>query len=307
MTRTKTGPSRAALVQQIRRLSKPMRPNPTGTRPRATRLPGIRAMLFDVYGTLFVSRSGDIGANPHLAHSRAFAKALADGGFIKASSATCRQGPDLFREAILRSHRASRARGIDYPEVRVDRIWTRVLRALARQHRIRGSITPAAVLRVAVSYECRTNPVWPMPGLAGILTVLQRSNLKLGIVSNAQSFTALLFDALLGRSLASLGFSPNLCVWSYRFGHGKPSPILTATALQRLKRRHGIRPREVLYVGNDMLKDILPAARLGCRTALFAGDKRSLRLRKDVPACRKLRPDAVITQLDQLQKLLGAS
>ena len=307
MTRTKTRSSQAALVQQIRRLSKPIRPNPTGTRPRTPRLPGIRVMLFDVYGTLFVSGSGDIGANPDAAHSRAFAKALADGGFTGASPTTCRQGPGLFREAILRSHRASRAHGIAFPEIRVDRIWTRVLRALALQGKIHGPISSTAVLRVAVSYECRTNPVWPMPGLADTLAVFQHSTLRLGIVSNAQSFTALLFDALLGKSLAKSGFSSNLCIWSYRLGHGKPSPILTATALQRLKRRYGIRPREVLYIGNDMLKDILPAAQLGCRTVLFAGDKRSLRLRKDVPACRKLRPDAVITHLDQLQKLLGAS
>jgi hypothetical protein len=35
-------------------------------------------------------------------------------------------------------------------------------------------------------------------------------------------------------------------------------------------------------------------------TALFAGDRRSLRLRKDDPSCRLLTPDLVITDLGQL-------
>jgi putative hydrolase of the HAD superfamily len=53
-------------------------------------------------------------------------------------------------------------------------------------------------------------------------------------------------------------------------------------------------------VGNDMLKDIWPAARLGCKTALFAGDRRSLRLREDDERCRELEPDLVVDDLSQL-------
>ena len=56
----------------------------------------------------------------------------------------------------------------------------------------------------------------------------------------------------------------------------------------------------VLYVGNDMLNDIYPAAKAGFKTALFAGDSRSLRLRKDKPKCKYLSADIVITDLIQL-------
>ena len=49
--------------------------------------------------------------------------------------------------------------------------------------------------------------------------------------------------------------------------------------------RYDVQAPEVLYVGNDILNDILkniwPAATVGWETALFAGDKRSLRLRTD--------------------------
>ena len=44
------------LVQRIRSLARPLAPLPTGVAPRLAPLPGIRAVLFDLYGTLFVYR-----------------------------------------------------------------------------------------------------------------------------------------------------------------------------------------------------------------------------------------------------------
>jgi putative hydrolase of the HAD superfamily len=75
--------------------------------------------------------------------------------------------------------------------------------------------------------------------------------------------------------------------------------MLFQTAAQKLKER-GILPPHVLYIGNDMLNDIYPAKATGFQTALFAGDRRSLRLRADDPRCKHLNADLVITDLDQL-------
>ena len=66
----------------------------------------------------------------------------------------------------------------------------------------------------------------------------------------------------------------------------------------------GIQPVSVLYLGNDMLNDIYPARTVGFQTALFAGDRRSLRLRKDDPRCAALSPDLVVTDLGQLPQLI---
>ncbi len=41
-------------------------------------------------------------------------------------------------------------------------------------------------------------------------------------------------------------------------------------------------------------------AQLGLKTALFAGDQRSLRLREHDPRCSTLEPDLIITKLSQL-------
>jgi putative hydrolase of the HAD superfamily len=65
-----------------------------------------------------------------------------------------------------------------------------------------------------------------------------------------------------------------------------------------------ISAHSVLYIGNDMLNDIYPAKMAGFKTALFAGDARSLRLRENHPKCQNLYADLVITDLVQVIDLV---
>ena len=67
-----------------------------------------------------------------------------------------------------------------------------------------------------------------------------------------------------------------------------------------MKNQYGINENETLYIGNDMLNDVYTAASCGLKTALFAGDKRSLRLRTDNPKVNGLSPDCIITELLQI-------
>jgi len=69
----------------------------------------------------------------------------------------------------------------------------------------------------------------------------------------------------------------------------------------------GIMPGNVLYVGNDMLNDIYTAHNSGFQTCLFAGDRRSLRLRTDRPECASLKPDAIIKELNQLTDMIRST
>ena len=70
--------------------------------------------------------------------------------------------------------------------------------------------------------------------------------------------------------------------------------------VEHLEQRYGMMSEETLYVGNDMLNDVWTASQCGLRTALFAGDQRSLRMRGDDPRCADLEPDVIITKLSQL-------
>ncbi|MEM1063178.1 MAG: HAD family hydrolase, partial [Planctomycetota bacterium] len=157
--------------------------------------------------------------------------------------------------------------------------------------------------RLATEYECRVNPVWPMPGCRELLRALHARRLPLGIVSNAQFFTEDLFEALLDADRPSLGFEPDLEVFSYKTEEAKPGEELYRRAADALAAR-GLTPAETLYVGNDMLNDVTPAAAVGFKTVLFAGDERSLRMREGDERVTGVIPDAIVTELPQLFSII---
>jgi putative hydrolase of the HAD superfamily len=155
------------------------------------------------------------------------------------------------------------------------------------------------VRQFARAFEHIANPTYPMPGLDQVLRTLRRRRVLLGILSNAQFFTPLLFETFLGARPENLGFSRDLILYSFEFGQAKPSNALF-TLLRRRLRSRGVRPEEALYVGNDMRNDIQPAQATGFQTALFAGDQRSLRWRGEDAALQPIRADLIITNLNQL-------
>jgi putative hydrolase of the HAD superfamily len=283
-------PYRAELVDRMRQLSQPMQPLPTHLQATTSAV-RCRGVLFDVYGTLFISGSGDVGVAAATDRQPALDEALAAAGL----SGPCQAAH--IRPLIEAKHARKRNAGILYPEVDILDIWRRLLK----------SVTPSQnqLERLAVEYEVRVNPTWPMPQLEAVLTQLADRHIPMGIVSNAQFYTPLLFPAHLNRSLETLGFDVEACVWSYQVGEAKPSPRLFDMALQTAATKWGLSPSEILYVGNDVRNDIWPAQLAGCRTALFAGDQRSLRQRQDDPELVGVAPDLVVTDLTGILPCLG--
>lgn len=304
----------------FRRNLRPLEPVPTGETPVLKRLAGIRAVLFDVYGTLFISASGEVGSDRQRAAQvapppqRALAEALKAVGIAGSGPgqaeghdnalAMAGQGVRHLSERIEAWHAESRTAGIDHPEVDIVEIWRQVLAELAR-----GGLLPQAgceaadLKRLAVEYEARANPCWPMPHLPECLERLRRDGRVLGLVSNAQFYTPVLFEALLGRPAEQWGFEPDLQCYSYHYGRAKPGLDLFRPAVEALHARR-IVPGETLYVGNDMLNDVFAAGRLGLRTALFAGDARSLRRREEDRRLEAVWPDLVLTDLIQLHNCI---
>jgi putative hydrolase of the HAD superfamily len=291
-----------SLVERIKRLSAPLEPIATGVDRRLHRLPGIRAVIFDVYGTLFVSGSGDVGTAVEVGRAEALTEALAAAGFPRPSDGCGVRGAELLHRAIQAHHEIERAGGIEQPEVEIRAIWRTVWGELAGPGGLPDSPGDEQVETLAVEYECRVNPCWPMPGAGEVLKTLSGRGFALGIVSNAQFYTPLMFRALLGAEPGALGCAAHRCVWSYRIGAAKPSPELFASLSAGLE-EDGLAAGECLYVGNDMLNDVYAASRAGLKTALFAGDRRSLRLREADPRC-SMEPDVVVTQLKDLEEVL---
>ena len=294
-----------ALEEIIRRECPPRHPLPTGAIPQLNRLDGIKAVLFDVYGTLFVSGSGDVGTAAATDSAEALSQALAAARFEGDLEQAGLVGKDLLKAEIVEWHAAAREAGVDFPEVDIAEVWRKTIALLRKSGLLKPpGIDIEPIRNLALEYECRVNPVYPMPGCLETLRQLQARGLVLGIVSNAQFHTPLLFTAFLGQTVEELGFDPDCCIWSYRELMAKPSAELFPKAGRHLARKHGISLAETAYVGNDMLNDIYCASRAGCKTVLFAGDQRSLRLRETDARCAGLAPDAVITSLAQLADLI---
>jgi putative hydrolase of the HAD superfamily len=303
-------PLREELIARLRERSSLLEPVPTGEEPSAPGIPGLRAVLFDIYGTLVVSGSGDVGTAAATDSAEAFAEALAAAGLAGDLCALAAEGPDRLETAIKQVHAARRGEGIAHPEVDILATWEDILAQWREAGRVqlpseRAGIDPlpAAAARAAVEYEARVNPTWSMPGAGQTLAKLRERGIPLGIVSNAQFYTPLLLEALFDASLEGLGFRPDLCSFSFRLGEAKPSAALFAAPLAKLK-GEGVPPRSILYVGNDMRNDVHTAAAVGCRTALFAGDRRSLRWRDGDTLVGDRKPDAVVTDLAMVLNLL---
>ncbi len=285
----------------IREHAARLAPSPTNVAPQLEPLDGIRAVLFDVYGTLFVSGCGDISIAEGSDSMVAFGPSLAEVGLtLTADEAAARE---IFHTCV-REHQASLADRFPSPEVDIVSVWKDVVAKLTLQKFVAGQSDRVDCRQLALAYEMCVNPVWSMPGLVECCETIREAGLALGIVSNAQFFTRELFAGMCGRTLAELGFDDELCVWSYEHLRAKPDTFLYELAAGALATR-GISPRETLYVGNDMRNDVMPAAKVGFRAALFAGDARSLRLREGDSSVAGVVPDRVITDLAQIIGILG--
>lgn len=264
------------LVEHVRATMKPLAVEPAGMAPKLPRLEGIRAVVFDLYGTLLISDAGGERSCPE--PDPEGMPELGDG----------------LRKTIARHHKRRRAEGVPFPEVEIREVWAEAMAA-------GGFPVPGRedLERIILEHECRVHPVWPMPGAIELLGDLRARGMVMGIISNAQFYTLPVMEGLFGAGLDDLGFHPDLRVFSFEEGEGKPSLRLFET-LRDSAAALGIDPSEIFYLGNDWKKDVLPARAVGFRTGLFAGDVRSLRLGGVGEEEASASADAVVTGLEQV-------
>jgi putative hydrolase of the HAD superfamily len=251
---------------------------------------------------LLISASGDVGTADDSSRAELFSAALnASGiGFSGPGDAVA----ECYFGAIEHAHRQARQNGVEHPEVEITEIWRETLAVLAERGLVEWGAIDGDLRPLAVEYEVRANPTWPMPHMLDTLDRLRAGGFPLGIISNAQFFTLELFPALTGQTVAGLGFPADLQYYSYRRQVAKPDEQMYRLAREALAAR-GIAADQVLHVGNDMLSDVTAAHKVGFRTALFAGDARSLRLRQGDPRVAGLTADAVLTGLADLGRCLN--
>ena len=290
-------------VEIIRRGCHPLEPIPTNEAPVLRQL-DVRAVLFDIYGTLLISASGDITTSEAASQGHAFCQAFVAADVHVPSDGEA--GVRLLLDEISAEHEQAQQAGIDYPEVEIIEMWRRTMTKLKQAQLLPETfeaLNETELYRLALEYELRVNPVWPMPNARKCLEALHAAGLTLGIISNAQALTIDLWRVLLEAESSSFVIDDGLQYYSFQFGRAKPGLHMFELAAATLAER-GYDAHDVLYLGNDMLNDMMPASTVGFRTALFAGDARSLRRREGDPRVVNVTPDLVITDLLDLAECL---
>ncbi|MCG8651074.1 MAG: HAD family hydrolase [Pirellulales bacterium] len=281
-------------LDAVLRLRTPMSPIATDVVPELKLLGEVRAVIFDVYGTLLISGSGDVGTVDQSDRDNHLLAAFRAVGW--GSDADRLPSLAELHQQIRVANDGLRSETCPHPEVDIIDVWRQTLIAKGCSQWAEDT---SRLVALAAEYEGRANPTWPMPGAEDLIGRLGGAGYRLGIVSNAQAFTLPLVGQLTGIQGQAGEFDLDLCVYSYRYRQAKPGPRLF-DVLRAALRRRGIEPGQAVYVGNDMLNDVWAASQAGLRTAWFAGDARSCRPRDNDPRCRSLRPDIVLTKLVQL-------
>ena len=102
----------------------PMSPLPTSITPGGGLVAKVQCVLFDIYGTLFISGSGDISvARKSSPLSQKLERLVHKYDVGKTPQALAEE----LHDAIETKHRQLRDNGIDYPEIEIDEIWQRIL------------------------------------------------------------------------------------------------------------------------------------------------------------------------------------
>ncbi len=286
-------------------------PLPTDAVPVIKRLAGVKALIFDIYGTLLISASGDIDqATISTVNLR---EALSGSGYRINSNGAHQEERLLFLLGefvqLIKIHQEKHVRcGRKFPEVDIRLVWEDLIN-LGIEEKIISKTEESDPDRLTFIFELLSNRVYPMPGFKELIGYLRAQNYPLGIISNAQFYTPIVMNYFITGEVNEretiTGFDPELTVFSYRLFKAKPDKGLFTQLLGMLKEKYDIQPHESVFIGNDMYKDIYPASRAGMKTILFAGDRRSLRLRKDRPEVEGIEPDIIITELNQLKEVFA--
>ena len=288
-----------------------LEPIPTGVTPSYHRDDSIKAVIFDIYGTLLISESGDIDES---SMTTASLKSAFDSSRIQVNADNGEEERQILRHllrsftlSIKQHHKMAKAQNIHFPEVNIIEIWERVVHCAMNQHLVKADGYDKIKCLTFV-FEVLSNKVYPMPGMKEILSAMSKKGIAVGIVSNAQFYTPIIMNYFLYHKNGDdniEGIDPHLQIFSYKEKVAKPETLLFQRVLQPLEFKHNIKPHECLFVGNDMYKDVWPAQQMGIKTALFAGDKRSLRLRTENQELENVKPDFTITELSQLTSVVS--
>jgi FMN phosphatase YigB (HAD superfamily) len=281
------------------------------------RLPDIRAVTWNIYGTLLAISGGEF----YFEHPVKFIMDVALDKTIQefkmwgSMSRKPGQPADYLRQVyhnLLDELQTVPAAGERFPEISVDRLWEAFIKRLLQKDYqfdagFYGSLNEFS-RKVAYFFHASLQGTACYPGAARALRQVKQAGLLQGLMADAQCFTLMQLQRGLvqqdGTAKLDELIDPDLRACSYEVRARKPSERLFRHLLAALAERD-IAPSQVLHIGSRAVLDIAPARRLGMRTGLFAGDKASLQATRAQLKETTTRPDVLLTDLSQIADLIG--
>ncbi len=295
----------------------PPQASPVKARPHLVRLDGIRAVLWNVYGTLLAIQLGDLVFEHPTAFimSNALDRTIQEFKMWASMSRKPGQPAEQMHNTynrFLNEQRSVPGGTERHPEVCAERIWEAILKQLLQKDYkfdagFFGSLNEYS-RKVAYFFHASLQGTACYPGAARALAHVAESGLAQGLLADGQCFTPVQLqrglEAQAPDARLEQWLTDGLTVLSCDVRARKPSERLFRQAVNALAEK-GIAPAEVLHVGSRIQQDLVPARRLGMKTALFAGDRTSLQATPEQlrePACR---PDVLLTELEQITSVIG--
>jgi putative hydrolase of the HAD superfamily len=215
----------------------------------------IRGLVFDINGTLI-----DIHTNE--AHDDIY-RVISNLLSYQGISLNPHQIRDLYYQ-IMREQRQSS--GEAHPEYDAVGIFKEIIRRYARDFTRKLPAEKRAQLPLVLAEVYRAVSLFrlqPYPDVVEVLTQL-RQRYRLSILSDGQSAYAV--PELQAAGLLEF-FNP--VIVSGDLGYRKPDVRIFKRALSAMK----LKPSEVLFIGNDMYRDIFGAKQLGLKTIFFKSNQ----------------------------------
>lgn len=114
------------------------------------------------------------------------------------------------------------------------------------------------------------------PGAEEFLKFVKENGALLGIASNCQNYTLREMRNVLEKHGLSMSlFNPDLCFYSFKYGFSKPNPHVFQLLNTRLE-IVGVKPDEIMMVGDSIENDIIPARQFGWNWWLISDSKLDL-------------------------------
>ena len=291
---------------------------PITAKPSIKPIPGVKVVLWSVYGTLLRIDSGRL-LHQHPQELRmqiALQKTIEE--FKMWFSMSRKPGQpweymlQQYNGVLEEMRMVGTGRKGDVPEIDSSQVWAKLIDRLVRNEytwdeSLYGGLEGLAV-KVAYFFHAMLQGTEAGEGCVETLAQLSQLGIRQGLFDDAQQFTlAQLVRALRKQggegNLAGL-FSPEVSVLSYQMDLRKPSPSLYEVAAERC-RAAGFAPEEVLYLTNRLTDDLGMAKQAGFHTGLMVVDESCTQIEAADLKNPEFRPERLLTDLRQVLEIVG--